>query len=115
MIADVLKTNTTLRSLDISHNQLGHDGVRWISEALKENSTLQSLDMYSLTLGLRDITLLIEALRENTSLVDLVLYDKTLPISKDLREAWTASEEIEKYLNRNKSYLYDTKPACHIP
>ena len=42
-MADLLKTNTTITSLDLEYNQLGPDGAKHLSEALKTNSALKEL------------------------------------------------------------------------
>ncbi len=44
-IADALRVNGALTSLDISNNRIGDDGVKPICEALKQNSSLKVLDL----------------------------------------------------------------------
>ena len=43
-IGKALETNTTLKTIDISHNYISDDGAVAISEFLKNNSTLQELN-----------------------------------------------------------------------
>lgn len=44
-MADALKSNTAIRSLNLYRNSADVDGARAIGEALKVNCTLQFLDM----------------------------------------------------------------------
>ncbi|KAJ3336471.1 hypothetical protein HDU93_002793, partial [Gonapodya sp. JEL0774] len=43
--AEVLKTNSTLTSLNLYSNCIGEAGARALAEALKTNSSLMSLDV----------------------------------------------------------------------
>jgi uncharacterized protein (DUF924 family)/Ran GTPase-activating protein (RanGAP) involved in mRNA processing and transport/predicted esterase len=43
VIAEILSENTSLRGLDVSHNQISRDGIATIGEALTHNTTLLHL------------------------------------------------------------------------
>ena len=45
LLADALRVNGSMTSLDISNNQMGDEGVKPICEALKQNTTLKVLDL----------------------------------------------------------------------
>jgi hypothetical protein len=44
-IFDSLLTNTTLKTLKLSHNNIGYDGAIVLREALKRNTGLTALDL----------------------------------------------------------------------
>ena len=79
-IAEALKENTSLTTLNLLDNNIGAAGAKDIAEALKVNTSLTTLNLLSTTLifgrnnivaaGAKDIA---EALKENTSLTTLDL------------------------------------------
>lgn len=42
-LAEVIKSNTTLTSLDISSNNIDYDGITALAAAIAENTTLRAL------------------------------------------------------------------------
>ena len=72
-LAEVLKTNTTLQTLNLEHNNFGPEGFLALAEALKINTTLQSLNLQSSKLGGEGALALAEALKTNTTLQTLNL------------------------------------------
>nr|XP_054751286.1 uncharacterized protein LOC129257075 isoform X1 [Lytechinus pictus] len=69
-IGVMVMTNQTLKSLDLSSNQLGKDYLsRCIGPALKTNTSLTTLNMSSC--GATDLSALMEGLQENTILSSL--------------------------------------------
>ena len=50
-LADALKVNTTLTSLNLSDNIIGKEGEAYLADALKVNTTLTSLNLYVNSLG----------------------------------------------------------------
>lgn len=44
-LAATLKSNSTLRTLEVSCNDFGDEGARHFADALKNNSTLRTLDL----------------------------------------------------------------------
>ncbi len=72
-LAKAQMKNNTLKSLDLSCNELGNDGIFHISSSLKVNSTLQELYLRNCSLSAEDIKVLVDSLLSNTSLVCLDL------------------------------------------
>jgi len=76
-LAEALKGNTTLTILNFSDNQIGDVGVIALANVLKENNTLTKLDISRNNVGYDGAKALAEALKGNTTLT-------TLDISRNL-------------------------------
>ena len=66
--------STPLKSLSISRNKLGHEGVSVLCESLKTNTTLEKLDIaggYQDELGASGAKIIAEMLKVNTPLTSL--------------------------------------------
>ena len=76
-LAEVLRTNTTLNSLDLCRNPgIGNPGVMSLCEALKVNTTLSSLNLSGTGISDAGVLSLVEVLKTNTSsLTSLFLSD----------------------------------------
>ena len=73
VLAEALKTNTTLTKLDLSVNNFGAEGVAALAAALRTNTTLTKLDLSVNNLGAEGVAALAAALRTNTPLTELNL------------------------------------------
>ena len=73
VLADVLKSNTTVTELDLSHNFISAAGAAGLAEALKSNTTLTVLNMSDNDFGDSTAAGLAEALKSNTTLTVLNL------------------------------------------
>ncbi|KAG0041713.1 hypothetical protein BGZ83_001406, partial [Gryganskiella cystojenkinii] len=73
VLAEALKFNTTLTSLDLHSNSIGGSGTQALGEALKTNTTLTSLNLWNNSIGDSGAQALGEALKTNTSLATLIL------------------------------------------
>ncbi|KJE97284.1 hypothetical protein CAOG_07718 [Capsaspora owczarzaki ATCC 30864] len=73
VIAEALKSNRTLTSIDLSANQIGFDGGQAIAEALKSNGTLTALNLNNNSIGDTGAQAFAEALEHNETLTDLDL------------------------------------------
>ncbi|XP_059157279.1 leucine-rich repeat-containing protein 74B-like [Physella acuta] len=62
------KRNSTLRYLNLSHNQFEDEGARWFKDALMENEVLEHLDLSWNHFQKRGCVLLAEGLKENVGL-----------------------------------------------
>lgn len=71
LLATELKTNTTLRSLDLSKNQIGPEGALALAEALEVNTSLCALDLSYNQIGEIGAKALLSA--KTTSLRGLIL------------------------------------------
>jgi len=95
-IAEILKFNTVLQKLDISHQNICEDGAKAIGDGLKNNNTLQELIMAGTKLTDQGITTLMNALELNSGLKKLDLSDKFLA-------SLVATNAISNYLHDNTS------------
>ena len=86
-LAETLRLNSTLKSLDLGDNGLGEGAGRALAETPRLNSTLTSLDLSENDLGEGAGRALAEALRVNTSLTSLKLMMMSFIFNNnDLRE-----------------------------
>jgi hypothetical protein len=67
-LAEALKTNSTLTTLDLQRSSIGDDGAKALAEALKTNSTLTTLDLSWNSIGSDGAKALAEALKTNSTL-----------------------------------------------
>ena len=72
-LSEALKVNTSLNSLNLDHNSIGAEGANFLSEALRVNTSLTSLDLSSNSIHAEGAHSLSEALKVNTSLTSLNL------------------------------------------
>ncbi|CAO3568867.1 unnamed protein product [Mortierella alpina] len=73
LLADMLKTNSTLATLNLDSNTVGDDGAKVLAEALKTNSTLTTLNLPYNSIGDDGAKALAEALETNKTLTILNL------------------------------------------
>ena len=72
-LAEILKTNTTLREINLWGNNIGNEGVIKLAGALRENKTLTKLNLGWNNIDDAGAKALAEALRENNTLQKLNL------------------------------------------
>uniref|UniRef100_A0A6B2LD43 Uncharacterized protein n=1 Tax=Arcella intermedia TaxID=1963864 RepID=A0A6B2LD43_9EUKA len=77
-LCDILKSNTTLKSLHLSSNQIGSQEVKYIADFLKINSTLTKLNLSYNSIGPEGAKHIRDALKNNSSLTELDLFDNKL-------------------------------------
>ena len=73
-LAECLKHNTSLTTLYLHGNGIGDDGVAALAECLKYNKSLTTLDFCGNVIGNAGAVALGECLKDNTSLTTLYLY-----------------------------------------
>jgi uncharacterized protein YehS (DUF1456 family) len=96
LIANVLLTNKTITSLDLSHNEVSTYTLREFGNSLRNNHTFTSLNLsYNWTIHNDDIKTLLNMLRDNYSLTTL-RFDALSP--SDRSEVYTF---VEAYVKRN--------------
>ncbi|KAG0248556.1 hypothetical protein BGZ95_008005, partial [Linnemannia exigua] len=71
VLAETLKTNSTLTSLNLRDSKIGDNGARALAEALMANSTLTTLDLNTNLIGDNGAKTLAEALKTNSTLTTL--------------------------------------------
>merc|ERR1712096_569572 len=64
-LAEALKTNTTVQTIDLGSNRIGPEGAVALAEALKTNTTVQKIDLGSNSIGPEGAVALAEALKTN--------------------------------------------------
>jgi hypothetical protein len=78
LIAEALKSNTSLTYLDLSKNEISDAGATSIAEALKSNTSLTNLDLSGNQISDAGAIPIAEALKSNTSLTNLDLNDNQI-------------------------------------
>ncbi|KAG9069808.1 hypothetical protein KI688_009133 [Linnemannia hyalina] len=78
ILAEALKTNSTLTTLDLGGNSIGFDGAKALAEALKTNSTLATLHLWNNSIGSDGAKALAEALKTNSTLTTLDLGNNSI-------------------------------------
>ncbi|KAF9342284.1 hypothetical protein BGX26_007871, partial [Mortierella sp. AD094] len=73
ILAETLKTNSTLTTLNLGGNSIGPNGAKALSEALKTNSTLTTLNLGGNLIEPNGAKALSEALKTNSTLTTLDL------------------------------------------
>ncbi|KAF9177180.1 hypothetical protein BGZ51_009033, partial [Haplosporangium sp. Z 767] len=73
ILAETLKTNTTLTTLDLGNNSIKDNGALALSDALKTNSTLITLNLGNNSIGDKGAVALSDALKTNSTLITLNL------------------------------------------
>ena len=73
ILSATLETNTTLKDLDLHHNNLGPAGAESLATALERNATLTNLNLRNNTLGPAGVESLVTALKANKTLTYLNL------------------------------------------
>ncbi|KAG0287248.1 hypothetical protein BGZ96_008816, partial [Linnemannia gamsii] len=88
-LAEALRTNSTLTSLDLGNNSIGEFGAKDLSRALETNSTLITLNLRSNSIGEFGAKALSRALETNSTLTSLDLRNNSIGEfgAKDLSRA----------------------------
>ncbi|KAF9578686.1 hypothetical protein BGW38_005403, partial [Lunasporangiospora selenospora] len=73
VLAEALEINSTLVTLNLNENDIGDYGAKVLAEALKINSTLTALDLFYNKIGVYGAKALAEALKINSTLTTLNL------------------------------------------
>ena len=79
-LADALKVNKTLTTLDLQHNKLGAKGAQAVASALRINKTLTTLNLGDNDIGDVGAEALASRLRGNTTLTTLEIQDNEISI-----------------------------------
>ena len=102
ILADVLKSNTTVTKLDLSRNTVKIDdaSVASLAEMLKSNTTLTKLNLSSADFGTAGAASLAEALKSNTTLTKLnlsvnTIYDAGVAALAEALKSNTTLTELE--------------------
>ncbi|KFH68943.1 hypothetical protein, variant [Podila verticillata NRRL 6337] len=77
-LAEALKNNSTLTTLDLRGNSIGDNGAQALSETLKTNSTLTTLDLRGNSIGDNGAQALSKTLKTNSTLTILDLQENSI-------------------------------------
>ena len=92
----VLRTNGSLRSLDLSGNSLGSKGAQALAAGLRENVGLTQLSCSGGDVGTTGADTLLAALEHNAIVTDLSLTGSEFN--------WTGHARLKEVLARNKAW-----------
>ena len=73
LIAEALKFNKTITSINFGLNKIGAEGASYLAEAIKFNKAITYLDFVNNSIGFEGVKFLAEALKYNTSVTNLKL------------------------------------------
>jgi len=99
-LAEALKTNIALTSIDLECNQIGAEGAQALAAALKTNTTLTSIDLSYNQIGAEGAQALAETLKTNTTLTSITLYGNPISESEDDEDSEAL---INTFCKRNKA------------
>jgi Leucine Rich repeat len=77
-LAEALKQNTTVHSLNLEGSVIGNEGAKELAETLKLNSTLKSLNLRHNSIGENGAIMLAVALSQNSGITSLNLSDNSI-------------------------------------
>ena len=108
LIAFGLCNNRTIRTLDISNNNISDLGVQQIARALHENQTLQTLNISSNDIQANGAKAMAKALHENQTLqtLDISYNDIQVDGAKAMAEALHKSKALQ-YLDVSNNSILD--------
>ncbi|CAF1118922.1 unnamed protein product [Adineta steineri] len=72
-LADALKNNTTLITLNLNYNKIGDKGAQYLADSLRNNTTFTTLTLSYNQLGPIGAQYVADSLTNNTTLVQLDL------------------------------------------
>jgi Ran GTPase-activating protein (RanGAP) involved in mRNA processing and transport len=112
-LANMLKMNNTIKTFHLGDNPITNTGAKHIGKMLEINKTLESLNLRFIGIDLEGFEILIEALMFNTTLVELIA-DFTHKHDEDNEKYEASNKKQEKLLLRNQLLLKYPQFACFI-
>lgn len=79
---EVLATNRSIRSLDLSYNHIGVKGMKALAATLAHNTTLRSLNLSNNNIGVKKMKSLATMLEHNTTLRSLNLSNNNIGVKR---------------------------------
>ncbi len=74
ILAEGIKTNTSIETLSLSDNEIGNKGAKILGNALEINRSITDIDLYSNKIGDEGVIALTETLKINTNIRKLCLF-----------------------------------------
>jgi len=99
VLAEALKTNRTMTTLEIEDDNIGDEGAKAFAEALKTNNILMTLNLAGNKIGVEGAKAFAEALKNNNKLMTLNLGNNT--IGDEGATALVNTKLTELYLYNN--------------
>lgn len=95
LIAEYLKTNDSIKRLDLARNQISDDGCAALALAMGLNQTVEYLNLESNMITERGGLQMSRALLANSTLTYLNLSQNAIPasIQQEVRDVWTRARE----------------------
>uniref|UniRef100_A0A6B2KZS0 NAD(P)(+)--arginine ADP-ribosyltransferase n=1 Tax=Arcella intermedia TaxID=1963864 RepID=A0A6B2KZS0_9EUKA len=98
-LSEAIKLNSSLTSLNLHVNLFGNEGAQFISEAIKVNSSLTELDIQLTSIGKSGVQFISEALKHNSSLTDIAIHI----------DDFVGKEELISSVNERLLFNYNRK------
>jgi len=100
IIAEFLKSNTSVKRLDLARNQISDDGANALAHALSLNTTLEYLNLESNSVAEKGGVNLCRAVHANTTLQYLNLQYNAIPSAcqRAIRAQWTRVRQLGLHL-----------------
>lgn len=100
IIAEFLKSNTSVKRLDLARNQISDDGANALAHALSVNTTLEYLNLESNVVAEKGGVSLCRAVHANTTLQYLNLQYNAIPTAcqQAIRAQWTRVRQLGLHL-----------------
>lgn len=97
ILAELLRTNTTVKRLDLARNQIGDAGACALAAVLNENAELEYLNLENNTFGEKAGRAFCGALGVNSTLQYLNLMYNSVPtgVQDTIRERWSSTRESQ--------------------
>ena len=102
VLADALKENTVLERLTLNATRTDDMGADFLSRMLNTNTTLKQLDIRNCRIGITGLNYIAAAMEKNTTLVVLGLDLEYMGVDPDL---------INGFMRRNRDFAVDGKQA----
>ncbi|KAL0240139.1 hypothetical protein GEMRC1_010246 [Eukaryota sp. GEM-RC1] len=93
---ELLTENTSITSINLKDNSIGHEGVRALAEALKVNTTVTSIDLSKNFIGDEGARILADVLKINTTISNINLGDNSIGVegARALAEVLKVNTEV---------------------
>ena len=105
-LADALKVNNTLKKLTLYGNEIGAEGAKHFADALMENETLEEIDLDSNNIGDEGAKSIANCFMVNQSIREVNLEDNNITDdgAQKLIEALKRNDGMKKNLHGGESY-----------
>ncbi|KAL0244701.1 hypothetical protein GEMRC1_008783 [Eukaryota sp. GEM-RC1] len=77
-LAEALKVNDTVTTVNLWHNSIGAEGARVLADMLKVNNSVSSIHLGGTSIGDEGVKALVEALKVNTVVTSIDLWDNSI-------------------------------------